>query len=187
MAFCAMSAKYIFDLQSEDRRRALPRKLIIGQRENEGLRHVVLKLLAFAMFYRDRLQVEGNIHNDNIPFEPDLVQLDYTLRPVLWIECGDCGVSKLHKLAVKVPEAEIWVMKGSPLEARNLVAAMAKEDLRRDRYQVIGFDTEMIQEMCGLVRPRNELLLVSVEFEPPQLQIDFNGLWFDAPFTHLRH
>ncbi|HAM70110.1 MAG TPA: hypothetical protein DCM86_00515 [Verrucomicrobiales bacterium] len=182
-----MSGKYIFDLRSEDRRRALPSKLIIGQKENESLRHVTLKLLAFLIFSRDRLQVEGNIHNDNIPFEPDLVQLDYTLQPVLWIECGDCGVSKLHKLAVKVPEAEIWVMKASPLEAQNLVAAMAKEELRRNRYQVIGFDPEMLREICGLIQARNQVLLVHVDFEPPGLQLDFNGLWFDAPFVHLKH
>jgi uncharacterized protein YaeQ len=182
-----MSSKYIFDLRSEDRRRVLPGKLIVGQKENESLRHVMLKVLGYVLFYRDRLEVEGKLHNDNIPFEPDLVQLDYTLTPVLWVECGECSVSKLHKLAVKVPEAEIWVLKPSAAEARHLVAAMEKEELRKDRYQVIGFEDGMIEELGALMKARNEFFLLQAEFEPASLQFDFNGLWFDCGFTLLRH
>ena len=151
-----MSNKFIFEFRSEDRRRALPPKLIIGQGENESARHTILKLLGFVLFHRERLEVEGKVHNDSIPFEPDLVQLDYTMQPVLWIECGECGVNKLHKLAVKAPEADIWVLKPSPQEARTLLASIQKEELRTDRYQIIGFDPEMIQEMCGMVRGRRD-------------------------------
>ncbi|MBI1841727.1 MAG: YaeQ family protein [Verrucomicrobia bacterium] len=182
-----MSNKFIFEFRSEDRRRPLPHKLIIGQNENESARHTVLKLLGFVLFYRERLEVEGKVHNDSIPFEPDLVQLDYTLRPLLWIECGDCGVNKLHKLAVKAPEAEIWILKGSPQEARTLLASIEKEELRTDRYQIIGFDAEMIQEMCGMVRARNELFWLTGGFDPPAMQFDFNGLWFDVSFALLKH
>lgn len=182
-----MSSKYIFDLKSDERRRALPGKLIVGRKENESLPHVVLKMLGFAILYRERLQSEGNIHNDNIPFEPDLVQLDYTLTPVLWVECGECSVSKLNKLAVKVPEAEIWVLKPTVADAEQLLAAIKKEELRANRYQLIGFEPGMVEEICGLVKPRNDFHLVHVDFEPPNLQFDFNGLWFDCPFVHLRH
>ena len=72
-----MSAKYSFHLRSEERRRPLPAKIIIGQNETETINHVVLKLLAFVLFYRERLQIEARLHNDNIPFDPDLIQLDY--------------------------------------------------------------------------------------------------------------
>ena len=102
-----MSAKYSFDLESQERRRALPPKIILGQRENESARHVLLKFLAYVLFFRERVQIEPRLHDDSIPFEPDIVALDYSLHPVLWVECGDCGVPKLDKLAVKVPEAEI--------------------------------------------------------------------------------
>ena len=47
-------------------------------------------------------------------------------------------------------------------------------------------DEEMFQEVCGLVRERNEVTWFKGEFDPPQLQFDFNGLWFDAPFEVLR-
>ena len=118
----------------------MPHKVLLGQRENETTRHILLKFLAYILFFRERIQIEGNLHNDNIPFEPDIVQLDYELRPKLWVECGECSVNKLNKLAVKVPEAEIWVVKRSLSDAQHLFAAMAKEELRRDRYSLIGLE-----------------------------------------------
>jgi len=181
-----MSAKYNFNLRSEDRRRDLPRKLILGQGETETVPHVMLKLLGFILFFRERLQIETVLHDDSIPFTPDLVQLDYELRPALWVECGECGVNKLHKLAVKVPEAEIWVMKRSVAEAQHLLAAMAKGELRRDRYNVLALDSAMFEELCAQLRPRNELLWVKADFDEHTMQFDFNSLWFDAPFQVLR-
>jgi hypothetical protein len=44
----------------------------------------------------------------------------------------------------------------------------------------------MFDEICGLLRTRNDILWVSGTFDPPNLQFDFNGLWFDAPFAVIR-
>jgi YaeQ protein len=181
-----VSAKFSFDLASEERRRALPPKIIVGQKENESARQVLLKFLGYILFFRERLQIEPRLPDDSIPFEPDVIQFDYSLRPVLWVECGDCGVSKLHKLAVKAPEAEIWVLKRSLSEAEGLHHAMAREGLRRDRYGLVGLDAAMFDEMLGLLAPRNKLTWFRGGFEPPQMQFEFNGLWFDAPFTVLK-
>lgn len=113
------------------------------------------------------------------------MELDYEMRPRLWIECGECTPQKLDKLAVKVPEAEIWIVGATRLSAHHLIAAMTRADLRRQRYQVIGFDDLMIEEMNRLLAPRNDLLWVSGTFQPAELQFDFNGLWFDATFELL--
>jgi len=181
-----MSGKYSFHLKSEERRCALPSKIIVGQKENEGVKHVLLKFMAYILFYRERLQIEPRLPDDNIPFEPDVIQFDYSLRPSLWVECGECSVGKLHKLAVKAPDAEIWIVKRSPVEAQNLYRAMEKEELRRGRYSLVGLDPAMFDEMCGLLGPRNQLTWFTGEFDPPQLQFEFNGLWFDVAFTVLR-
>jgi len=98
-----MSGKFSFSITSEDRKRDLPGKVIIGCNETETVTHVLLKFFGFLLFHRERLQIEARLHMDSIPFVPDLVQLDYELRPVFWVECGECAVTKLHKLAVKVP------------------------------------------------------------------------------------
>ena len=182
-----MSAKYSFTLKSEDRRRVLPEKLILGRHETEPVTHVLLRVLAFVLLHRERLQVGARLHDDNIPFDPDLVQLDYQLRPAFWVQCGVCGVSKLDKLAVKVPEAELWIVTASLADAQELLAAMAKADLRRNRYDLLALDGAMVAELVGQLRSRNDLRLYEARFDdPPNLQLDFNGLWFDAPFTRLR-
>ena len=182
-----LNAKYSFHLRSQDKRRDLPDKIILGQDATGTVAQVMLKLLAYLLFHRERLKIGTNLHLDSVPFVPDVAQLDFQLRPVLWVECGECSVGKLHKLAVKVPEAELWVVKRSVADAESLSLAMAKMELRRDRYNLIGFDEEMFDELCGLLQSRNELLWVSGGFDPPNLQFDFNGLWFDAPFTVLRY
>ena len=182
-----MSAKYSFNLATEDRRRAdLPRKILIAQHDAETVAEVTLRLLAFLIFWRPRLQLETNLHQDDIPFVPDLAQLDYELRPALWVECGECSVAKLDKLAVKCHDAEIWVVKRSTVEAEQLRQAMKRAELRKDRYSLLALDAEMFDEVCGLVQQRNDVTLFACEFDPPRLQFDFNGLWFDAEFSVTR-
>ena len=182
-----MSVRYIFSLKSEEGRRPLPSKIIIGQEATETIDHVLLKLVAYLIFYRERLQIDAREHMENLPFLPDLVQLDYELRVKLWIECGECSLPKLHKLAVKVPEAEIWIIKKSEQLAHDLLAAMQKEELRTNRYGILGLNSEMFEELRGLLKERNEITWFRGTFDPPNLQFDFNGLWFDVPFTLLRH
>jgi uncharacterized protein YaeQ len=178
-----MSAKYSFNLSCDDAKREMPRKIIIAQQESETIVHVALKLLGFLLFSRPRLQIETNLHMDSIPFIPDIVQLNYELRPVLWVECGECGVNKLNKLAVKIPDSEIWIIRRSPAAAEELIRQMEKAELRRNRYSIIGFDPEMFEEICGLIHPRNDVSWVRGTFDPTEIQFDFNGLWFDAPFS----
>lgn len=194
-----MSSKYSFALRSEDRRRPLPEKLIIGRQDLESPWQVTLKMLAFCFFFRDRLQIDPDLKNDNIPFVPDLAQLDYSLNPVLWIECGECGVNKLNKLAVKVPEAEIWVVRKSLTDAHELLRAMGRDELRRNRYNLLAFDQTAFEEMSASMASRNQMTWykTTVEVQPewqknvapdnePELQFDFNGLWFQMPFHLLK-
>ena len=119
-------------------------------------------------------------------FVTDLVQLDYELQPKLWVECGECSVTKLNRLAVKAHEADIWVIKKSLAEAEELYDAMAKQKLRRGRYNLIGLDQDMFQEMIDLMGERNQLNWYKGSFDPSFLQVDFNDLWFDATFKVLK-
>ena len=182
-----MSTKFNFSFQSREARRPLPSKLIIAQHETETIAHVGLKLLAFLLFARERLQIEVNLHDDNIPFLPDLVQLDYELRPALWVECGECSLSKLNKLAVKVSDAEIWIVKKSPADAELLLRAMEREELRRNRYGLVALDPEGFDEVCHHLQPRNDLTWFGAEFaDGSTMQFDLNGLWYELPFRVMR-
>lgn len=178
-----MSAKFTVRLASEIANHPLPSKILLNQELLEPLDHVLLKLLAFVLFQRDRLQIEPRLHDDNIPFVPDLVQLDYELKPALWVECGDTPVPKLDKLAVKAPWAELWVVLRSRESLETHRREMQRLDVRRDRYELFAFDEKMFDEMLALFAARNELTLYRFSMEECELQLDFNGIWFDAEFV----
>jgi hypothetical protein len=177
-----MTGKSSFALSSDDPTRKFPGKIIIGQGETETVIHVGLKLIGYLLFFRERIQIETRLPDLMIQYVPDLVQLDYELRPRLWVECGECSIAKLHKLAVKAPEAEIWVLKRSFEAAQDTLRGMAREELRRDRYNVIGLDAAVFEEMCGLIQARNSLYWLKATFDPGEMQFDLNGLWFEMPF-----
>lgn len=182
-----MSAKYSFELKSEDRRRELPHKLLLVQHEAETRDVLLLKLLAYLLFFRERVQVEPHFDPDLVPFVPALTATDFASRIRLWVECGLCAVTRLDKLAVKVPEAEIWIMLRSPEDAVALHRAMARADLRHQRYHLLAFDASAFDEMAGLLTQRNHVVWVGGSVEAAQLQMDFNGLWFDVDLavTHF--
>lgn len=177
-----MHAKYTFNLTSDDPFRPFPNKIIIGQAHTETVTHVGLKLLGYLLFFRERLQLETRLPDDNFPYVPDLAQLDYTLRPQLWVECGECSIAKLQKLAVKAPEADIWVLKKSLPAADELVKTMAKAEFRKGRYHVIGLDHDIFQELTSLILTRNDLYWLKGPLDSDEMHFDLNGLWFELPF-----
>lgn len=182
-----MSNKYSFAIESQDKKRDLPRTVIIGRKDNETVVHVLLKALGFILFFRDRLRIDARVPDDSITWVPDLSQLDYELRVQLWVECGECSINKLDKLAVKCPEAEIWVITQSLVVAEDVIRLMAKHDLRRGRYQVLALDGEMFEEIAGLTENRNEVTWFGADFEEGTMQFEYAGLWFDTTFRILRH
>lgn len=179
-----MSAKISVRLASEIANHPLPSKILLNQQPTEPLAHVLLKLLAYVLFQRDRLQVEPRLHDDNIPYIPDLLQLDLELRPALWIECGETEVTKLDRLAVKAPFAEIWAVQESRERLAALHREMSRHQLRTQRYHLLGFEQDLFSEMLATLAPRNELTLFRFSLDEPLFQLDFNGLWFEGTFEH---
>lgn len=169
-------------MESHEARRELPRKIILIQHPMEPRSTLLLRLLGFVLFHRDRLAIQSREHLETLPFLPDLIQLDFELRPSLWVECGDCSVEKLDRLAVKAPGSEIWVIKKTMEEAEVLMLAMKKHHLRTNRYSLLAFEALNFGELESMLKNRNELVLHSASFETPGMQFEFNGLWFDESF-----
>lgn len=183
-----MSRRYRFDLSSNDPGRLLPEKVIVGVKSDETEIHVVLKALGFVICYRDRMEIEKRIPRDDVLYVPDLIQLDYQLEAAFWGECGECGLDKLDKLAVKVPRADITIIKKSLNEATELLHKMEKAKLRKGRYTILAFNVDDFTELLNLLEMKNSVFLCSVDFEvsPAQVQFEFNGLWFDIQLHVLK-
>ncbi len=182
-----MNARYVFNLASLERRRALPSKILLVQRETETLTHILLKLFGYVLFHRERVQLETRLDDHYLQYTPDVVQLDYQGGIALWVECGECSLEKLDRLAVKAPYAEIWSVKPSPEAAAELLRQMERQKLRRGRYGIVGLDHAMLTEVSTLVAARNDLHWHLGSFDPPRMQFEFNGLWFDVEFDLARY
>ena len=175
-----MSTKFSVRFISELRNHPLPPKMQFAKQPLESIGHVVLKLFTLVIFYDERFHVEPRLHDDNIPFVPDLAQLDYELRPARWFECGATPAAKFDKLAIKVPQAEFWLVERSQAELDIAKAEMARLDLRRNRYRLLAFQPAVFDELVQLFTGRNEVTLFRLDLAAGQIQFDFNGIWFDT-------
>src|SRR5258708_36491056 len=99
-----MSSRFAFHVDSEDKRSGLPERVFIGRKETETTEDVLLTFLSFALFHRERLQIGPELHDDHIRLTPDLVQLEYPIRPALWIECGEVPSARRANLPRKRPD-----------------------------------------------------------------------------------
>jgi len=52
-----MGAKFVFTLKTDDKRRQLPYKILLGQQENETANHILLKVLGYLLFFRERIEI----------------------------------------------------------------------------------------------------------------------------------
>lgn len=181
-----VSDRLVFSLESLQARTTLRSKLILVRRETETRVHLLLKLFGYLLFQRDRLEIEPHLDDPFMPFVPDLMQLDYEGRIALWVECGECAIGKLDRLAVKAPDAEIWVVRRSRDAAEELLQRMEAEGLRRARYGVVGLDDAMLDEVAGLCAARNQVVWHKASWQDGRVEFEFNGLWFEAPFSVMR-
>ncbi len=180
-----MVTKYVFNLQSQDNQRNLPSKIIIVQKGEDTVVEVLQRLFGYLILFRDRIQMQTDLHDEYIPFVPDLVQLDYQMQPAFWAECGECTPKKLNKLAVKIHEGEVWIVRSSREAVEELTYQMDKAKLRRNRYKILRLDEEMCGEIGDLLEIRNDVTWYSSRLESGQAQFDFNGLWFESEFEVL--
>lgn len=181
-----MSDRWVFSLGSLQARTSLRSKLILVRRETETGVHLLLKLFGYLLFQRERLEIEPHLEDPFMPFVPDLMQFDYQGRIALWVECGECAVTKLDRLAVKAPDAEIWVVRRSREAGEDLMGRMEAERLRRGRYGVVGLDAEMLEEVERLCAARNDVVWHKASWQDGRMEFEFNGLWFEAPFSVFR-
>jgi uncharacterized protein YaeQ len=171
--------KLTFALASDEKTRKLPSKIVVSQGQNETLDHVLLKALAFVMFYRDRLRLEVDVELPGVPFVPDLVALGLDGRPELWIECGEVSLHKLEKLTLKLNDTDLWLVKRTAGEVAKTLE-LARRNLKRlQRLRLMTFDPGFLPEMLSLATGSNSIHLVKlVPWE--LMQLNFNGLWFET-------
>jgi len=140
-----------------DRELFAERKLVFEQREGEGLVHVALKLLAFALYYDPKLVVEPTFEDE---YKPDLLVRADDYRPALWIECGAVSVRKLDKITFRYYTSRFVVVKQQKREIEDLRERCQGEVRRFGALEFVAFDPNFCLRIGELLSGRNDVVVV---------------------------
>jgi len=92
--------------------RAAERTLVLAKRAGESTAHVLLKAIGYARYapLHPGLRVEVRVEVRSERYKPDLVALNDTGEPRIWIECGHADVDKVRKLLRRYPRTHfVWL------------------------------------------------------------------------------
>jgi len=146
---CQMSDRaFSFDITVNGRAYG---KRFFTLRQGESLDHVILKLTGFILFCRYEPSVEMPV---GWKYRPDLVSLDDSGRPALWVECADVAPSKLRRVLQRYTGTNIAVLKITRHDALHFSRNMTREGEKSSHLEILGFDEGFIADFCTLIRDR---------------------------------
>lgn len=174
-------------LSAIDRGVDLNQKLIVARRSGEPMTHVVLRLLAYCLFFRDELGqslrfAPGPADRDS----PDLWAHDLVGQPVEWIVCGNPGADELRHVLKHQRQAVVRVLFGSEQERDTFF-----HQVRSLRRRVPGLESVDFRQVsaalvdrlaqCELERQRWAVTLVE-----DHLYVDAEGIAADSEVSRPR-
>ncbi len=126
-------------------------KKVLEQREGESPEHIILKMLAAALYYEPDIAIEP--HGIDQKYKPDLCVENEAGQPKIWVECGKLKPEKLVKLTRRYRETTFLVVKQTLQETQAIANSISKDVHKRARiyYQSFSehFIAQVAQELCG--------------------------------------
>lgn len=159
------------------------KKLVMVSHENETPEHLALKLAAFILFFNSDPIVEISSKHfaiANQEFKPDLLSLDETGDIRIWIECGNVTTNKMEKLARRIPDARIIVLKEIQREAENLRRILEKNEVKnREHIEIWSFPENQFAEW---MKAMDESVEVYGEMSEHSFNLVANSIPFNFDF-----
>lgn len=150
-----MIEKFTFDLQAPGVRE----KLILVKEDLELREHVVMKMLAYLIFYDPRLKIEFSV---DMHYKPDLVIPGEHGVPELWIDCGQVALKKVESLAQKLKTTRLIVVKPTKRELDSFRKVVDKKVQYAARVEYLSFEPGFVSGIAGALERKNEVTLYPV-------------------------
>ena len=167
--------KFVFNLKSPK----LRRKLILVKEEVETRHHIVLKILAYLLYYDPRLKIESAVR---MHYQPDLViEGDHGI-PELWIDCGQIAIRKVESLAQKLRTTRIVLVKQTKRELEVFQKVVSKKVDHSERIQYLAFEPGFVDGIAEALDRQNDLTLYEVMENVIGLAL--NGEIFESTLYH---
>lgn len=152
-----MIEKFTFDLQAPRIKQRT--KLILVKAESETREHIVLKLLAYLIFYDPRLRVEAVV---DLHYQPDLSIEKEHGGLELWVDCGYIAMKKAEKVPKKLKNTRVVFMKKTLREMEQFKRSVSEETLVCKNLQILAFDPGFVEGIAGAVERTNEITMYPV-------------------------
>ena len=150
-----MQEKFTFNIETP----RFKKKMILFKEELESREHVVLKLLAYVIFYDERLKIEFSIGTH---YKPDLVIEGDHGVPELWIDCGKITLKKVEGVTSKFKRTKIIILKKGKTEAVSLKKLSEKRVDSFENLQFLYFDRGVVDGIADVLDRSNDLMVWDV-------------------------
>lgn len=149
-------------------------RLFLQKKRGESMAHVVMKLLAWAVYAGDApdgLKIEAPAGQH---YKPDVVRFGDDGQPRLWIDCGRTAPKKLAEVVAKNRRATVVIVKRAAAElAHYRLTALPR--LRRlevaERVAWLAFDDGFVERVAERLWGRHALAF-ELGTERLALQVD---------------
>ena len=159
------------------------RRVLIVAKEEETLDHVALRLAAAILFFDGEPALEvgaGDPLLADIGFTPDLLVPDGIGGVSVWIECGNVAVNKLTKVARRIKDGRLVIMKEDEDSGRRQREMVKKEIPRADNIEVLAFPRKDFALWTAALK---ESTYVYGEASGHALNLVLNDTAFDVQLT----
>jgi len=115
------------------------RRILVVGKEEETHEHLALRLAAAILFFDREPALEAGPSDPlltDIGFQPDLLVPDGIGGIAVWIECGNVANNKLTKVARRIKEGRLVVLKEDVEGGRRLREVIKKEINKGGRIEV---------------------------------------------------
>lgn len=160
--------KYTFQFEAGE-------KQVVETRSSESLRHILLKILGYILFYDQKPRIEIRVSPDKRDYKPDVVAFDAEGKVTLWVDCGQIAIKKVDDLTRQEPNAAIVIIKTTQREMELYARETARKVKRIGQVQFLGFDPEFIP---ALITQTGHLNTVRLQREGSRISLLYNAQEF---------
>ena len=156
-------------------------RLFLVRKRGEWLDPVLMKLLAYVLFFHPGLQVEASAEQR---YKPDLLRLDERGDPVQWIDCGSTALRKLDRITRRNRKTPIDIVKRGERELRLFKDAADRKIERPERVRYYAFADGFVERLGERLQGRH-LVRAEVDAARSRLRLVVDGEPLETPVVRL--
>lgn len=134
------------------------RRCLLVAKDEETPGHLALRLAAAVLFFDREPALEVGSSDPaiaDIGFFPDLMVPDGTGGVAVWIECGNVANNKLTKVARRIKEGRLVILRESVESGRRLREVIKSEIKNGEKIEVWAWPKEEFSKWTGAITESN--------------------------------